>query len=235
MRVARAHSPRGEVLLRRREDALELRVNGVFVMDTAETSTERALARAALADCAHPDRILLGGLGLGFTAAEILRDPRVGLLEVVEIEPAVIDWFIDGTVPHGRALLADPRLRVVRADIVEHLRSLPSASWDLVVLDVDNGPEHLVHEQNATLYGRPMLAETVRVLRPGGAVVIWSSAQAPQLAEEMATLFAEVTESALPVRLQDRDEQYWLYSGRVGERPSGRVSESPSTGWPPAG
>lgn len=61
------------MLLRRREDALELRVNGVFAMDTAQTSTERALARAALADCAHPDRFLLGRLGLGFTAAEILR------------------------------------------------------------------------------------------------------------------------------------------------------------------
>src|SRR5699024_3121660 len=95
MRVASAVSPRGEVTLHRREDALDLRVNGVFVMDTAETGTERALARAALAGSQRVDRVLLGGLGLGFTAAEVLADPRVELVDVVEIEPAVIDWLAD--------------------------------------------------------------------------------------------------------------------------------------------
>lgn len=227
MKVASAVSARGEVTLGRREDAWELRVNGVFVMDTAETSTERALARAALARCDRPDRVLVGGLGLGFTAAEVLADPRVDHLEVVEIEPAVIDWLADGTVPHGPALLADPRLQVVRGDFATHLPVLPVASTDLVLLDVDNGPGYLVHTQNAGLYGAAGLAEVARVLRPGGAVVIWSAAQAPELSEAMAALFAEVSESALPVRLQDRDEQYWLYSGRV--------SGSPGTGSPLSG
>ena len=227
MRVASAVSPRGEVTLHRREDALELRVNGVFVMDTAETGTERALARAALAGRQRADRVLIGGLGLGFTAAEVLADPRVELVDVVEIEPAVIDWLAQGTVPHGPALLADPRLRVVRGDVAAHLQALPEGSRDLVLLDVDNGPGHLVHTQNAGLYDAAGLAEVARVLQPGGAVVIWSAAQAPELAEAMAALFTEVTESALPVRLQGRDEQYWLYSGRV--------SGSPGTGSPPSG
>lgn len=227
MRVARATSPPGEVLLRERDGALELRVNGVFVMNTAETTTERALARAALAGCDRPDRVLLGGLGLGFTATEVLTDPRVGRVEVVEIEPAVIDWLADGTVPHGPALLADPRLEVIPGDIAAHLRALPVESTDVVLVDVDNGPGHLVHEQNGGLYRRPALAEVARILRPGGAVVIWSAARAPELAETMAAVFAETSESALPVRLQGRDEQYWLYSGRV--------SGSHATGSAPAG
>lgn len=227
MRVAHATSARGEVLLRAREGALELRVNGVFVMDTAETTTERALARAALAGCDRPDRVLLGGLGLGFTAIEVLTDPRVGRVEVVEIEPAVIGWLADGTVPHGPALLADPRLQVIPGDIAAHLRALPQESTDVVLLDVDNGPGHLVHEQNASLYSRPALAAVARVLRPGGTVVIWSAARAPELAEAMAAVCAEVAESALPVQLQGRDEQYWLYSGRV--------SGSRGTGSAPAG
>lgn len=222
MTVARATSARGEVLLRSRAEVLELRVNGVFVMDTAETSTERALARAALEGCDRPDRVLLGGLGLGFTTAEVLTDPRVHYLEVVEIEPAVIEWFADGTVPHGPALLAEPRLHVVPGDVAAHLRALPEKSMNLVLLDVDNGPDHLVHTGNAGLYRRPMLAEVARVLRPGGAVVIWSAARAPELAEAMAQVFAEVSESALPVRLQGRDEHYWLYGGRVsGSRGTG--------------
>ncbi|MPZ97680.1 MAG: hypothetical protein GEU96_22860, partial [Propionibacteriales bacterium] len=70
--VARAESERGEVVVRRRADgALELRVNGVFVMDTAQTSSERLLARAVLADDG-PDRLLVGGLGIGFTVRELL-------------------------------------------------------------------------------------------------------------------------------------------------------------------
>lgn len=227
MRVASAFSPRGEVTLGRRGEVLELRVNGVFVIDTAETSTERALAQEALARCDHPDRVLLGGLGLGFTAAEVLTDPRVGLVEVVEIEPAVIDWLADGTVPHGPALLVDPRLQVVQADVAAHLRSLPAESTDLVLLDVDNGPGYLVHEHNAALYRRSALADLVRITRPGGSVVIWSASRAPGLAESMAEVFPETDETALPVRLQDRQEQYWLYAGRV--------SGSRGTGSPPGG
>ena len=80
--IARAESPRGEIVLRERREentptVLELRVNGVFVMDTLETTTERALARAALALADRPARVLVGGLGLGFTLHEVLADARV--------------------------------------------------------------------------------------------------------------------------------------------------------------
>jgi spermidine synthase len=89
--IARAESPRGETVLRERRDentptVLELRVNGVFVMDTLETTTERALARAALDLVDRPARVLIGGLGLGFTMHEVLADSRVESCTVVEIE-----------------------------------------------------------------------------------------------------------------------------------------------------
>lgn len=233
MRVASATSPRGEVTLVRRVDALELRVNGVFVMDTAQTSTERALARAALRRVTRPERVLVGGLGLGFTAAEVLADERVAHLEVVEIEPAVIGWLADGTVPHGPALLADPRLRVVEVDVAARLVALPPASVDVLLLDVDNGPGHLVHEGNAGLYRPAALARLAQVLRPGGAVVVWSAARAPSLAQAMRDCFARTTEDALDVRLQTRNEQYWLYSGWRGGTDG--VSGSPETCSAPAG
>ena len=227
MRVASATSPRGEVTLTRRADVLELRVNGVFVMDTAQTSAERALARAALDRVAQPERVLVGGLGLGFTAAEVLTDERVAHLEVVELEPAVIDWLADGTVPHGPALLSDPRLHITEDDVAARIAALPAGAVDVLLLDVDNGPGHLVHEGNARLYRWPALAALTRVLRPGGAVVIWSAARAPDLAEAMAATFPGSGEEALDVRLQDRDEQYWLYAGWV--------NGSPGTGSAPAG
>ncbi|HLS63958.1 MAG TPA: hypothetical protein VK060_11300 [Ruania sp.] len=233
MRVASATSPRGEVTLTRRADVLELRVNGVFVMDTAQTSAERALARAALDRVARPERVLIGGLGLGFTAAEVLTDERVAHLEVVEIEPAVITWLADGTVPHGPDVLADPRLTLTEADVAAHVAALPGASVDVLLLDVDNGPGHLVHQGNAGLYRPPALAGLARVIRPGGAVGIWSAARAPELAGAMAAVFTESDEQALDVRLQDRAEQYWLYSGWVGDH--GQVNGSPGTGSAPAG
>ncbi len=151
--VARAESERGEVVLRRRieenaADVLELRVNGVFVMDTRETSTEVELAAAALELVEAPRRVVVGGLGLGFTLQRVLADHRVEEVRVVEIEESLIGWMRDGTIPHGPELLADKRVHVVGADIAMAVAEATS-TYDLVLLDVDNGPGYLVHDDNA--------------------------------------------------------------------------------------
>ena len=148
--VARAESERGEVVLRRRieertADALELRVNGVFVMDTKETGSEMELAAAALELVPDPRDVVVGGLGLGFTLQRVLADHRVEQVKVVEIEEALVGWMRDGTVPHGPALLADKRVHIVNVDIVTAVAEAMS-TYDLVLLDVDNGPGYLVHE-----------------------------------------------------------------------------------------
>lgn len=211
--VARAASPRGEVSLSRRDDeVLELRVNGVFVMDTAETSSERALGRVALAAVARPERVLVGGLGLGFTTAEVLADDRVASLDVVEIEQAVLDWLSDGTVPHGPALLADTRLTVHIDDVLTYLSHARAASYDVVLLDVDNGPGQLVHLPNRALYDRAGLTVAARVLGPGGALVVWSAHAAPALESELRTTIGSVRTYRVPVRLAERDEEYWVYA-----------------------
>jgi spermidine synthase len=218
--IARAETGRGELVLRERRaenapSSFELRANGIFVMDTLEVSTERALAGAALALVEEPRAVVVGGLGLGFTMHEVLADSRVETCAVVEIEQALVDWMRDGTVPHGPALLADDRVRVVVADIAVALAEAPAESYDLVLLDVDNGPGHLVHEGNQALYQAPFLDTVRAVLRPGGAVVVWSAAEAPELADTMRTVFGNSEARPLDVLLQDRDEQYWLYVARV--------------------
>jgi spermidine synthase len=219
--VARAESPRGEVVLRRRQrdsaaSVLELRVNGVFVMDTAETSTEEALAAAALDLVAEPKQVLVGGLGLGFTAQRVLADPRVESVAVVEIEEPVVAWMRDGTIPHGPAILADERLTVVEADLAIALEEAEETgpAYDLVLLDVDNGPGYLVHDHNRALYEEPFLARVRGVLRPGGAVVVWSAAPAPELQAIMEATYGDCTEVAIDVTLQEREEQYLLYLSR---------------------
>lgn len=219
--VARASSGRGELVLRERRpvgggtSALELRVNGVFVMDTVEVGSERAMARAALALVAEPRAVLVGGLGLGYTMHEVLADPRVERCAVVEIEPALVDWMRSGVVPHGPSLLADDRVAVVTADVVDALAEAGPAAYDLVLLDVDNGPGYLVHAGNAALYEPPALGLAREVLRPGGTLVVWSAAPAPGLEEVLRRVFGNAAAEPYDVRLQERDERYWLYVARA--------------------
>ena len=215
--IARAESPRGEIVLRERRDEntptiLELRVNGVFVMDTLETTSERALASAALQLVARPTRVLVGGLGLGFTMHEVLADSRVQACTVVEIEQTVVDWMRDGTIAHGPQLLADERAGVVVADVAVALAEAGEETYDLVLLDVDNGPDHLVHDANDALYKEPFLEAARRAT--GQVLAIWSSSEAPQLEADMATVFGNVQARPYDVQLGERDATYWLYSSQ---------------------
>lgn len=216
--IARVESERGTLLLRERRGdgptVLELRANGVFVMDTSEHASERALADAALELVETPTRVLVGGLGLGFTLDRVLGDPRVERCDVVELEPALVEWMRDGTIPHGRRLLADRRARVIIADVASTVAEAAPATYDVVLLDVDNGPGHLVHHANAALYERPFLDVVRERLTPGGALAVWSAGRSPELLAELRSAYDDAEERAHEVRLQGRDEHYWLYVGR---------------------
>ncbi len=222
--VARAQSPRGEIVLRERRDpgagpqaptVLELRVNGVFVMDTLETSSEKGLATAAMKQVESPREVVVGGLGLGFTMHEVLADQRVKRLVVVEIEDALVQWMRDGTVPHGPSYLADDRVSLMTADIRLAMAEARAAAYDLVLLDVDNGPGFLVHDDNEAVYQAQFLEQTRQALRPGGALVIWSAAESPRLQAEMQQVFGNVAAIPFDVTLQSREEHYWIYLARV--------------------
>lgn len=215
--IARAKSERGEVILReRRTDngttTLELRVNGTFVMDTAETGSERALATAALALVEHPESVLIGGLGLGFTLAAVLSDSRVSACTVVELEQTLVDWMREGTIPHGAKLLTDERVRVVVGDVALALDEGTDASFDLVLLDVDNGPAHLVHDTNRGLYLAPFLHTARRITRQ--VLAVWSAAESSELREAMCEVFGDCETISYDVALGSRAETYWLYVSR---------------------
>ena len=138
----------GPTLRRRDDGALELRVNGVFVMDDVETSSEQALARTVIALGAS--EILVGGLGLGYTLRALLASPQVSRVVVAELHPEIVGWMRDGTIP-GAELLTDERTHVVVGDVRDVVEAQSPASLDAVVLDVDNGPDFLVHDDNAAV------------------------------------------------------------------------------------
>ncbi|GAA0622730.1 hypothetical protein HPO96_28120 [Kribbella sandramycini] len=211
MEIARAQSERGDLLLRQRADgALELRVNGVFVMDDVETSSEELLAAAALATVRRPDRVLVGGLGLGYTVRALLRDVRLGAVVVAEIEPELVAWMRAGLVP---SVLGDPRVSVAIGDVREVIAAAAEAAYDAILLDVDNGPDFLVYNENSSIY-RPDFLEVCRArLRAGGVLTVWSASASPELESALRATFGECVVTPVPVRLQGRDECYYVYQG----------------------
>jgi len=219
--LVRATSERGELVLRRRHDhELELRVNGVYVMDTAGTGSEQQLAAAGVAAVARPGRVLVAGLGLGVTLRTVLLDPRVLHVTVVELEPALVDWLRRGVVPGGPELLDDPRVVVLVADVADVVPQTRPRTYDLVLLDLDNGPDFLVHDANADLYREPFLRACARLLDANGALVIWSMNESPPLVDRMRAVFGQVWTQRCPVRLGTRDETYWLHLATPSPAPS---------------
>jgi spermidine synthase len=219
--VARDESPRGSVVLRRRRDVrhdatgdvLELIVNGAFAMDTVDTSTERLLARAALGRVGRRERlaVVVAGLGLGFTVREVLASDRVARVDVVEIEPAVIDWVRTGLVPATAGVLADPRVTTHAADVRSWAPTLPAGSVDAVLLDVDNGPDFLVHGTNAEVYETAFLATVRRVLRPDGVLAVWSATASPALRHRLDSAVGPCDELHEQVSREGRLVDYYLY------------------------
>lgn len=185
-------------------------------MDDVETSSERALATASLELIGdRPVRVLVGGLGLGFTAQALLADSRVRSVDVIEIEPALVEWCLAGLIPSGEEILADPRVNVIVSDVADVICG-ETQTYDLVLLDVDNGPDNLVIGANAGLYDTEGLAACARILRPDGWLTVWSATAAETLAASMRDAFAHVCHDPVPVRLGGRAETYWLLAGQRG-------------------
>lgn len=203
----RRETPRGELVLRQVEDAFEIISNGVFLMDSRSGESERLLVSAPLQRLAAPRGVLIGGLGMGFSLREALRDRRIESVTVVEIEPAVIDWQRDQLAPCSGSALQDPRVQVHCGDLVDRLRT-DDRSYDLICLDIDNGPQWTVVPENGRLYDVAGLESIRSRLRPGGAVSVWSAAAAPAFADRLAAIFERVDRIEVPVPRGEPDVVY---------------------------
>jgi spermidine synthase len=169
--VERVLTPRGELALRRDGEHFEVISNGVFLMDTRDGRSERLLVRAALDAHANPRRLLIGGLGVGFSLTEAVTDMRLAHITVVEIEPTLVDWYarqLGGTAHH------DPRVTVVVGDVAER-----TETYDVICLDVDNGPDWTVTETNRDLYDAAGTSALVGRLDHGGVLAVWSAHEVP--------------------------------------------------------
>jgi spermidine synthase len=201
--VERRTGPYGEVALRRRGECFEIIANGCFLMDSSDGRSERLMVSAALGRLEEPDgaSLLIGGLGVGFSLAEACADPRPGRICVVEREPAVIDWHTRGAAPLRRFAGAghdDARVRIVQDELLRHVRGTDER-YDAVCLDIDNGPDWTVTDDNRGVYEPAGLAALDRVLTGQGVLSIWSAAAAPGLGQRLASRFARVQTLEVPV------------------------------------
>ncbi|MCP9944617.1 spermidine synthase [Streptomyces somaliensis] len=202
----RREGPYGEVVLRQRGEHFEIIANGTFLMDTSDGRSERLLVDAALralggGRSARPS-VLIGGLGVGFSLAHAAADPAWGRITVVERERAVIDWHREGPLGALSArALADPRTLLVHADLVAHLRDPEGTdTYDALCLDIDNGPQWTVTEDNGGLYSPSGLAACARRLDPGGVLAVWSARPSTGFEESLRNAgFVGVRSEEVPV------------------------------------
>jgi len=185
--IDRADTPIGVVTVRRRldptlhVDVYEVKLGDEFLMSSLFTVAEIALVDLALAELAGADLdVVVGGLGLGYTARAALADDRVGSVHVVEALDAVVGWHRDHLVPLASALTDDPRCHLITGDFFALVASeagfgpeVPDRC-DAVLLDIDHSPRHLLHPAHGSFYAVDGLQRLTERLRPGGVFAMWA-------------------------------------------------------------
>lgn len=178
----------GVISLRRRiepslnVDVYEVKLGDEFLMSSLFTVAEVELARLGLAQAVDADLdVVVGGLGLGYTARTALNDPRLHSLVVVEALGEVIGWHQRALLPATAELVSDPRVHLHRGDFFAMAASdvgfdpeRPGRRFDAVLLDIDHTPQHVLHPSHAAFYTPAGLGKLVAHLQPGGVFALWS-------------------------------------------------------------
>jgi spermidine synthase len=182
-------TPMGTISLRRRlepsrqVDVYEVKLGDEFLMSSLFTVAEIELARLGLAEVTQATDldVVVGGLGLGYTALTVLADPRVRSLAVVEALGEVIGWHERELLPEAAGLATDPRTRLVQGDFFAMVGAEagldpddPSARFHAILVDIDHSPRHVLHPSHASFYTPEGLRQLTRHLHPGGVFALWS-------------------------------------------------------------
>ncbi len=210
-------TPMGDVTLRRRRDPVlgvdvyEVKLGDEYLMSSLFPVAEIELARLGLAAAVGDELdVVVGGLGLGYTARAALESPRVRRLHVVEAVEAVLDWQRRGLLPGADALTGDPRTTFVLADFFALVDGAgfgsgepgdseadAPARWHAILLDIDHTPEHLLDEGHAAFYRVDGLRRLAGWLHPGGVFALWSDAAPDPVFLDVLTEVFETAEGVV--------------------------------------
>ncbi len=224
----------GDVALRRRTDPatgidiFEVKLGDEWLMSSMFTVAEVELARIGLARLSgFGFDVVVGGLGLGYTAATVLEDSRMREMIVVELLDPVIGWHERGLVPLGATLVGDPRCRLELGDFFAMAKGAgfdpdePDRLFDAVLLDIDHSPVHVLADGSASFYGVEGMRALASHLKQGGVYAMWSN-DPPDTTylEVLAQVFTDVESKVVtfPNPLQGRNATATIYSGINGER-----------------
>lgn len=202
-----AETPWGEITLRRRWDRItqrdvhEVKLGDDFLMSSQFTFGEEELARIGLAAATGDSlTVLVGGLGLGYTALAALRDERVSELTVVEALQPVISWHERDLMPETAGLASDPRVRLVRDDFFDVVRSgRADRTYDAVLLDIDHAPDWLLREDHGDFYTVDGLSKVASMLTDDGVFALWSDEPPePEVVRRLAEVFEQADGHVTP-------------------------------------
>ena len=214
----------GMLCLRRREllcepgtIITEVTLDHEFLMSSYLTASEKALSEIALQmHSGSRLRVLVGGLGLGYTAWTALESDRVSKCEVVEFLPQVINWLEQGLVPLSDELNADNRLKVTPGDVYQQLAGPPEQKHDLILIDVDHSPDENLDEANGRFYTADGLQRAKLHLEEDGLLGVWSYAESSRFVDALHEVFREVRIEPVTVFKNPVNEQQtdWLFFAR---------------------
>ncbi len=231
-----AKAPDGEELrLKRRGDEFSIMLGSNELMNSRLSGSEEALATmsvARLGDAAAKDgpRLLIGGLGMGFTLRAALDVAGTGArVTVAELVPAVVDWARGAMVPVFGDCLDDPRVDVRIGDVGAMIRSA-KAAYDAILLDVDNGPDGLTRVSNDRLYTLEGLAAARAALRPGGVLAVWSSGPDRAFTQRLKTAGFTVDEVTVRANKAKRGARHVIWFASPGGASVSRTGRQASRG-----
>jgi len=215
--LGRALAPEGnELVLARRGAEHSIRADNSELMSSRRHGSEESLARLAckhLASAASP-RVLVGGLGMGYTLRAALDALPTGARVVVaEVVPAVVEWNRGPLAHLAGAPLTDPRVTVEARDV--GLLLGPAAAFDAIILDVDNGPAALTRKPNERLYGPRGLERARKALAPGGVLAVWSASPHDVFPERLRAAGLAPETHVVPARPGMTRERHTVYLGRL--------------------
>lgn len=218
--LAEARTPDGSRLTLHEHDGdYFIKLDGRQLMSSTSTVSELLLAELA---CEHltrhrEPRVLIGGLGLGFSLKRVLEIVGPGaVVEVAELVPEVIEWNQRLLEAVNGRLLGDPRTKVIAGDVFAQIRAAKQIKYDAILLDVDNGPTSFVQTRNKRIYDRRGLALIRTALTPHGRVAFWSAAPEPAFSESLAR--AGFSVQSFPAKSHERAKRFehMIYVGTRG-------------------